>query len=65
MLCFFRALAEGKPQVHIEKKFLAEFKKILSPTTHPQRPANDNGPHNFRCKRPQKRPKEQGCFVWR
>ena len=32
---------------------------------HPQRPPNDNGPHYFRCKRPQKRPKEQGRFVWR
>jgi hypothetical protein len=32
---------------------------------HAQRPPNDNGPHYFRCKRPQKRPKEQGRFVWR
>jgi hypothetical protein len=32
---------------------------------HPQRPPNDNGSHYFRCKRPQKRPKEQGRFVWR
>jgi hypothetical protein len=71
-LCALLLPYPGRGQAPSTRKFFLPSSKniivhvffCLWPTT-PQRPPNDNGPHYFRCKRPQKRPKEQGRFVWR